>query len=346
MFARGSADDVKASETEAVEAAPAGDSTPAASPSAGADAPAVLLFAQHGWADTNRSMLRFGQTVATPGTRVIAPNLGYVRTWLRMEPLIAAAERVAAEALDEHPGVPIRIAGHSMGGLIWIELLARHPEWRARTDRLVLIGCPVAGAQLARILDPFGLSIARDLRADRRGLAEAVADEVPTLSIVGDLLGPHDGTVSHESARLRNAPFVLAPASSHAGLRRSRWVALLTRSFFERGALAETDPAALVERIRAIPGIQTAEPHLFRLARIALMFADGTTVRLFDVMPGVEQVFVADREGRCLYAGSMPRPRRARLRAALHEIARERRRDLLHPAPHSASGPAATAHEG
>src|SRR4051812_26436293 len=153
----------------------------------------TLVFAQHGWADDNRAMQRLGAAMALPGARVIAPNLGYVRTWLRIEPLIEIAERAVQEALAEHPNARLRIIGHSMGGLIWIELLTRHPEWLARTDRLALIGCPVGGAELAGILDPLGLTIARDLRIDRRARAEAIAAIVPTLTIVGGLLGDHDG---------------------------------------------------------------------------------------------------------------------------------------------------------
>src|SRR3954471_5936031 len=106
----------------------------------------TIVFAQHGWADTNRAMVRFGQTIASPGALVIAPNLGYIRSWLRIEPLIAQVERTVSEALAQHPEARIRAVGHSMGGLIWIELLTRHPEWLARTDRLVLVGCPVGGA--------------------------------------------------------------------------------------------------------------------------------------------------------------------------------------------------------
>jgi len=83
----------------------------------------TILFAQHGWADTNRAMVRFGQTIASPRALVIAPNLGYIRSWLRIEPLIEQVERAAAEALAQHPEARLRIVGHSMGGLIWIELL-------------------------------------------------------------------------------------------------------------------------------------------------------------------------------------------------------------------------------
>jgi pimeloyl-ACP methyl ester carboxylesterase len=286
------------------------------------DAPILiktLLFAQHGWADNNQAMQRFGETVAAPGSLVIAPNLGYMRTWLRIEPLIEIAEQAAARALAEHPRARIRAVGHSMGGLIWIELLTRHPEWLVRTDRLALIGCPVGGAELAGLLDPLGLTIGRDLRVDRRAKAEAVAAAVPTLTIVGDLFGPHDGTVSHESARLANARFVLTPSASHAALRHSTLVTRLVRSFFEQPTPPVTDLEALVARIQAVPGIRAADPILLRLASVALLLADGSTVRTLKVVPGVELVFVTDGEGRCAYAGSVPSSSRSALRQALDE---------------------------
>lgn len=279
----------------------------------------TLLFAQHGWADTNRAMQRFGETVASPGSLVIAPNLGYIRSWLRIEPLIEIAEHEAARALAEHPDARIRAVGHSMGGLIWIELLTRHPDWLTRTDRLVLIGCPVGGAELAGLLDPLGLTIGRDLKVDRRARAEAIAAVVPTLTIVGDLFGPHDGTVSHESARLENARFVLTPSASHAGLRNSPVVTRLVRAFFEQPTPPPTDLDALVARIQAVPGIRAADARLLRLAGVSLMLADGSTVRMLNVIPGVELVFVTDGEGRCAYAGTVTGSGRAALRQALDE---------------------------
>ncbi len=289
----------------------------------------TILFAQHGWADSNRAMQRFGEAVAPPGALVIAPNLGYVRTWLRIEPLIETAERAAADALAAHPNARILAVGHSMGGLIWIELLTRHPEWLARTDRLALIGCPIAGAELARILDPLGLTIARDLRVDRRVKAEQVAATVPTVTIVGDMLGPHDGTVSHESARLANARFVLTPSASHASLRNSRWVARLVRAFFDQPDPPTIDLPSIVSHIQAVPGILGAEPQLIRLARVAVMLADGTTIRSLNAIPGVDLVFVANSEGRCVYAGAVPWTSQAALRQAIAEVRAEHRAALL-----------------
>jgi pimeloyl-ACP methyl ester carboxylesterase len=289
----------------------------------------TLLFAQHGWADDNRAMQRFGESLALPRTRVIATKLGYVRTWLRIEPLIATAERVAEDALAQHPNARLRIVGHSMGGLIWIELLTRHPEWLVRTDRLALVGCPVGGAELAGLLDPLGLTIGRDLKVDRRARAEAIAAEVPTLAIIGDLLGSHDGTVSHESARFQNARFVRAPSASHASSRHSPWVARLVRAFFEDPSPPSVDLDALVARIAAIPGIRPGESRLLQLAQVAIMLADGTTIGTLSSIPGLRLVFVADGEGRCVYAGQVPRASRPALEEALEEIRAQHRSALL-----------------
>ena len=289
----------------------------------------TLLFAQHGWADNNQAMQRFGETVAEPGSLVIAPSLGYMRTWLRIEPLIEIAERAAAQALDEHPQARIRAVGHSMGGLIWIELLTRHPEWLARTDRLALVGCPVGGAELAGFLDPLGLTIGRDLRVDRRAKAEAIAAIVPTITIVGDLFGPHDGTVSHESARLHHARFVLTPSASHAALRHSPVVTRLVRSFFEQPTPPATDLDDLVARVQAVPGILPADPLLLRLARVTLLLADGSTIRTLDAVPGVELVFITDGAGRCVYAGAAPWSSRAALHQALDTVREHHRAATL-----------------
>jgi pimeloyl-ACP methyl ester carboxylesterase len=289
----------------------------------------TLLFAQHGWADTNQAMLRFGQEIAGPGDLVIAPNLGYVRTWLRIEPLIATVETAVSDALREHPHANIRAIGHSMGGLIWVELLTRHPEWQARTDRLALIGCPVGGAELAGILDPLGLTIGRDLRVDRRARAEAIASTVPTITIVGDLLGQHDGTVSHTSARLANARFVLTPSASHAALRSSRTVALLVRAFFEQPDQPTVDHEAMAARLQAVPGILAAEPGLMLVAKVSMMLADGTTIRTLSPMPGLELVFLADGEGTCRFAGAVPWTAKTAAQQALDEIRGEHHQLLL-----------------
>ena len=140
-----------------------------------------LLFAQHGWADDATDLTQLSQQLVPEGHRVIAPSLGYWQTWLRIEPLIQKLSVIVEAAIATAPQVPLRIIAHSMGGLLWLELLARKPEWLKKTESLVLIASPIGGSDLARIIDPFdiGLGIARDLAINRRKLAEAIASSSP-----------------------------------------------------------------------------------------------------------------------------------------------------------------------
>src|SRR3712207_2934739 len=73
----------------------------------------TLTCAQHGGATDTRAMQRLGRARAGPRTRTVAPKRGYVRTWLRIGPLIQSVERAAEDALAQHPGARLRIVGHS-----------------------------------------------------------------------------------------------------------------------------------------------------------------------------------------------------------------------------------------
>jgi pimeloyl-ACP methyl ester carboxylesterase len=83
----------------------------------------LLLFAQHGWADNNQAMLALASQLAAEQTQaqvhIVAPCLNYAMTWLRIAPLIDEVEALAIANLARYPGLPVRIVGHSMGGLIW-----------------------------------------------------------------------------------------------------------------------------------------------------------------------------------------------------------------------------------
>jgi hypothetical protein len=125
---------------------------------------------------------------------------------------------------------------------------------------------------------------------------------------------------------------VVAPSASHASSRGDRWASLLTSAFFAEPTPPRTDLSTLIERIEALPDVRMAEPHLFRLARVAIMFADGATIRRFDAVPGIALLFVADAEGRCVYAGGAPWTRRRVLRQAVHAIVHELGTPLLYPA--------------
>lgn len=183
----------------------------------------MIIFAQHGWADHNSSMANLGARLAQSCAlsmrvrEVIAPNLGWWRTWYRLEPLIQTVEIAAqgAIALEE----PWHIIGHSMGGLIWLELLNRYPSWHARVQSLVLIGCPVNGSGLARQLDFWGFGIARDLGKCRTDLAEAIATRIPTLAIAGQINATGDGTVALTETIFQHGQWRQVSGVGHAALR-------------------------------------------------------------------------------------------------------------------------------
>ncbi|NEQ86615.1 MAG: alpha/beta hydrolase, partial [Moorea sp. SIO2I5] len=159
------------------------------------DKPDFLLYAQHGWADTSKAIANLAQSIATSRTAIIAPDLGWFKTWLWIEPLIKQLEHIVLDTIVTYPQTPIRIIGHSMGGLIWLELLSRHQDWWSQVESLVLIGSPIGGADLARIIDPLGIGIgiAKDLGINRRQLAESIGAVIPTLVIAGDSDHGSDG---------------------------------------------------------------------------------------------------------------------------------------------------------
>lgn len=166
-------------------------------------------------------MVRCAHLLGVNPDYVIAPNLGWWRTWWRIAPLIEQVRQIAEIQLQTHPDYPWRIIGHSMGGLIWLELLYRFPQLCDRVESLILLGSPVGGAELGRIFDPFnlGVGIARDLGVNRRRYAESVAQKIPTLSIAGDLGWGNDGVVTCESTQFHYCQWQSLPQIWHPDLR-------------------------------------------------------------------------------------------------------------------------------
>jgi pimeloyl-ACP methyl ester carboxylesterase len=287
-----------------------------------------LVFSQHGWADNNRKMLAFGLAVAPPGAEVVAPDLGFVRTWLRFDPLVDLVEAEAASFFDQFPDATARIIGHSMGGLIWLTILDRHPEWRERVAALALIGCPVRGADLAGLVDRQGWTIGRDLAVDRSAAASRVAAAVPTISVAGDLILASDGAITCRSARVDGARFVCLPRESHPGLIKSDRVVRLVRAYLQDPFPPDTDPLPIVDRLRAVPGmvdlaVGTPAASAAAGAAVALLFRDGANVRLRHPAFGNVQVAVADGEGHLVWAGATGRPHVRALRHAFEAIERD-----------------------
>ena len=287
--------------------------------------PEFILYAQHGWADNHQEIAALAKSVATEGTVIIAPTLGYAQTWLRIETLVQTVEKVAIENLARYPGVPIRIIGHSMGGLIWLEVLNRHPEWWSSIDSLVLVASPVGGADLARVFDPLslGIGIAKDLGANRRAIAEKIAATIPTLVIAGDVDGGSDGTITVGTARFRFAQLVYLPGLSHEALRNHPSVAAAISRFWEqRESLPALDPDIdrLIQQLQAVPGMTDAHQRDFYKATVFLECKNGVTIRLWKNPLGVDHVFVVCPKGQCLYEGFVGWLHAKDLRRVLEEL--------------------------
>lgn len=291
--------------------------------------PDYILCVQHGWADTKGAIAHLARLLATERTLIVNPNLGWWRTWLRITPLIETVEAQVANLLFEYPQTPLRIVGHSMGGLIWLELLHRHPEWRSRVESLVLIGSPVGGAALARMVDPLelGIGIANDLGMNRREIAEIVAKEVPILVIAGDIDQGSDGTVPVEATKFFGAKFICLPGLSHNVLRHHPEVVGVITEFWEDPVCipsAELDFVhVLIGQLRAIPGMTDDHPRSFVASEECIFFKDGLRICHWRNVWGIDHVFLASQEDHCLYSGYVGWFHRQDLRAGLSAIAQE-----------------------
>lgn len=273
--------------------------------------PKTILFMQHGMTDTNYTMSSLGRCLAASDMLVIAPNLGYVKTLFSLEPLIATVEQAAREALEQYPEVPARIVATSLGGVIWAEVLNRHPEWWVRVESLVLLGSPIGGAHLARVVDPlgWGIGIAKELGVRRRAIAQRIAAEIPTLVIASDLGMGHDGTVSVEATKVRGAEFVCLAGVKHAELRVHPAVIAAIRAFWEdlKAPFPKSEhlelSEVLVERVQMIPGMTDAHGHHFLQSRPYLLFQNGAGIQTWLGAWGIPFVFVRDEQGQCAYGG-------------------------------------------
>jgi len=268
-----------------------------------------ILFAQHGWADTNHAIAQLASWLATSETLVISPNLGFFQTWLWIDPLI---EFVAKNALDiscQYPDTPMRIIGHSMGGLIWLEVLDRYPQLRSRLESLVLIASPIGGADLARLIDPFGigLGIARDLGINRRHLAEKIAREIPTLVIAGDIDNGSDGTVVIDTTKFAHSKFVCLTGISHPALKNHPSLIEIIQNFWANPAINPPEEpdlvTLLIQTLRSLPGLIDGHRRDFQYSKPYIIFNNGISIRTWKNPLQMEHIFIADSQGNCLYSG-------------------------------------------
>lgn len=246
-----------------------------------------------------------------PQSRIISPDLGYFNTIFSIEALINTVEQIALTEIANYPNTPIRIMGMSLGGVIWTELLTRHPEWWARVESFVLIGSPIGGAHLAKMADPLGMAtftIAGELGRDRRPLAEAIARVIPTLIIAGELQQGSDGTVLVQTTQFKHAHFVLIPGVDHPGLRFCDAVDEAIRIFWSesRSPKPEREASSIdrtVALLRSVPGMTDAAPSDFSLAQYFDVLPDGSRLWSWHNPIGVKHVFLENAAGEYCFGG-------------------------------------------
>ena len=156
-----------------------------------------------------------------------------------------------AEYIAALPAGKVHLVGHSLGGLMAMELA--RTGCNREGGRVVCMGTPLSGSAVARVLAGW-TPLRWTLGEARQWLCEGLA-EWPGETSIGMIAGsmpfgfgvfipglssPHDGTVAVAETRDdRLAGHVIVHAS-HSGLLLSQRVATLTAAFLARGAF---DPA-------------------------------------------------------------------------------------------------------
>lgn len=271
--------------------------------------PKFLLFAQHGWADTGKDMGKMAKIAANSQAKITAPSLGLIKTFIRIEPLVQQLEQIATSVIDDHPNIPIRIMGHSMGGLMWLEVLNRNPQWWKKVHSLILLGSPIGGSNIARLIDPLGLGIgtARDLGKNRREMAEKIAQQIPTLSIASDLRMGSDGLVTLENTKFAHANWQLISGIPHAAMKYHNDIVPIIQSFWANprlGSAPKGDFASrCIQHLRSVPGMTDTDYRNFKRSQIVFGLPDDITIHTWNSPWGVNHVFVGKAKKHCLYAG-------------------------------------------
>jgi hypothetical protein len=178
---------------------------------------------------------------------------GYVVTAFHYRSRHAIEGNVEALArfARELPGKgPLHFVGHSMGGVLVLEMLLRHPEVQAAS--VVLLGAPVRGSLSGRRLGErrFGrwmLGASRTLW-DHHGAVwrravplGVIAGTVPFglgRTVGGSLPGQNDGVVCVEETEVEGVTARALVPFGHSVLIVSRRVADLVASFLAKGSFA------------------------------------------------------------------------------------------------------------
>lgn len=154
--------------------------------------------------------------------------------------------RGSLPALRSRLSEPCHILAHSLGGVMAVRTLQRHPE--LPVQRVVCLGSPLCGSAAAAGLAsrPLGLrALGRSARLLRRGCTPwrgaaevgVIAGESPMGfgQALGRFTGPSDGTVAVAETRLEGVTDHVVLPLSHSGMLFSRRAADQAVNFLRHG---------------------------------------------------------------------------------------------------------------
>jgi pimeloyl-ACP methyl ester carboxylesterase len=175
---------------------------------------------------------------------------GYATSWFRYPsrgPIEGSIESLARFARDLAPGGPLHFVGHSLGGVLALDMLTRHPEVPAAS--VVLLGAPVRGSLAGRRFGEkaFGrwmLGASRPLWERREAVWSrpaplgVIAGTVPVglgRAVEGRLPGQNDGVVCVDETEVAGMTARVLVPLGHSVLLVSSRVAHLVAHFIDEG---------------------------------------------------------------------------------------------------------------
>ena len=157
-----------------------------------------------------------------------------------------------AERIARFDGEPVHLVGHSLGGLLALDMLAGHAD--LPVARIVCLGSPLGGASAAAGLSRHAaarwfLGRSATLLQRGAGVGAAQAGMIAGTRPMGfgrfftKFDGPHDGTVALSETRVAGLADHVSIASSHSGLIFSPEAAALTARFLRDGNFGQQTQA-------------------------------------------------------------------------------------------------------
>ncbi|MBP7242544.1 alpha/beta fold hydrolase [Amaricoccus sp.] len=130
------------------------------------------------WAEAARYWTSRGIAVYAPDQRGFGENPSW-RRWPGAEALVSDATQLSHIVRARHPGVPLVVVGHSMGGGVALAAAAAGLD----ADALVLAGPAIAGGDALNPVLRAGAWTMAALMPDRRWTGDGVVDISPTDNI-------------------------------------------------------------------------------------------------------------------------------------------------------------------